>query len=369
MGVRQTYTENFDLIRTIEDRSKKLVAQELMKSHLYRRFIKSAQVVNCYDVKEVPLWLGPPTMGKWMARGDVLPDAQSSSAAQSFWTNRYIATPLGFDVMDLWENEGNPQALFDLIDFKTMESAVSQKRALSSAIFNGLGGSQPDGLGLILETAAPAAQTQTVGGVNKATKAWWRNQYVQLTSNFGTVAAGTNLPAGILALLQLIDACTIGTLVPSDIVTTKATFANIRRAMLEMSTPYHMITDRQDAQYGVRSFMFDGHWVSWDPNCPADEVYCLHIEEKFESERTGGQDDVKLDGDLEEVATDNILDLNGGLFMITNPNVRQRALAPRTPYRQLQQTQWMVDSFNLGVFRMSDHGVSDSSGGAMWETW
>ncbi len=369
MGVRTTYTEQFDLIRTIEDRSKKLVAQELKKSYLYRRFIQTAQVINCYDVKEVPLYLGPPTMGKWMSRGDLLPDASASSAALSYWTNRYIATPLGFDVFDLWENEGNPQALFDLVDFKTMESAVSQKRALSSAIFNGLGGSQPDGLGTIIETLAPASQTQTVGGVAKATKAWWRNQYVQLTTNFGTVAAGTNLPAGILALLQLIDACTIGTMVPSDIVTTKATFANVRRAMLEMSTPYHVITDRLDAQYGVRSFMFDGHWISWDPNCPTDEVYCLHIEEKFESERTGGQDNVKVDGDIEEVATDNVLDLNGGLFMIVNPNVRSRALAPRTPYRQLAQTQWMVDSFNLGLFRMSDHGCSNSSTGTGWGTW
>ena len=49
MGVRQTYTENFDLIRTIEDRSKKLVAQELMKSHLYRRFIKTAQVAEMFS--------------------------------------------------------------------------------------------------------------------------------------------------------------------------------------------------------------------------------------------------------------------------------------------------------------------------------
>jgi len=158
-------------------------------------------------------------------------------------------------------------------------------------------------------------------------------------------------------------------MVPSDIVTTKATFANVRRAMLEMSTPYHVITDRLDAQYGVRSFMFDGHWISWDPNCPTDEVYCLHIEEKFESERTGGQDNVKVDGDIEEVATDNVLDLNGGLFMIVNPNVRSRALAPRTPYRQLAQTQWMVDSFNLGLFRMSDHGCSNSSTGTGWGTW
>ena len=92
MGVRKTYSEQFDLIRTIEDRSRKLVAQELKKSYLYRRFIQSAQVINCYDVKEIPLYLGPPTMGKWMSRGDVLPDASSSSTALSYWTNRYIAT-------------------------------------------------------------------------------------------------------------------------------------------------------------------------------------------------------------------------------------------------------------------------------------
>jgi len=368
-GSRQEYSENFDLVRTLANRQKALVAQELEKSYLFKRFKETAQVVVCYDNIEVPIYLGPGTAGKWMQRGDLLPDAADSKLAKGYYSNRYLAVPAGIDKIDEWENEGNPGALFKLAEYNQWEAALAHFRAMSYAIFSGSGGAQPDGLATILEKAAPAAQTAVVGGINKATKTWWRNQYVQLTSNFGTVAPGTTIPAGFLALLQLIRQCTVATLIPSDLVTTQNIFENIKRGMLELGAPQYMLQKKLDAQFGVNSFAFDGQDVSWDPYCAADTIYCLHLKDVFDANRTGKKDKTKIATDFETVSKKSILSLAGGLFALINPNVRMRQLAPRSPYRQLHETKWWVDSFNLGLFRMSDHGVAGSDNGSRWETW
>lgn len=368
-GSRQEYSENFDLVRTLANRQKALVAQELEKSYLFKRFKETAQVVVCYDNIEVPIYLGPGTAGKWMQRGDLLPDAADSKLAKGYYSNRYLAVPAGIDKIDEWENEGNPGALFKLAEYNQWEAALAHFRAMSYAIFSGSGGAQPDGLATILEKAAPAAQTAVVGGINKATKTWWRNQYVQLTSNFGYVAPGTTIPAGFLALLQLIRQCTVATLIPSDLVTTQNIFENIKRGMLELGAPQYMLQKKLDAQFGVNSFAFDGQDVSWDPYCAADTIYCLHLKDVFDANRTGKKDTTKIATDFEAVSKKSILSLAGGLFALINPNVRMRQLAPRSPYRQLHETKWWVDSFNLGLFRMSDHGVAGSDNGSRWETW
>ena len=368
-GSRQEYSENFDLVRTLANRQKQLVAQELEKSYLFKRFKSEAQVIDCYDNVEVPIYLGPGTAGKWMQRGDLLPDAADSKIAKGYFSNRYLAVPAGIDKLDEWENEGNPGALFKLAEYNQWEAMLAHFRAMSYAVFSGAGGAQPDGLSTILEKSAPAAQTAVVGGINKATKAWWRNQYVQLTSNFGFVAPGTTIPAGFLALLQLIRQCTIGTLIPSDLVTTQNVFENIKRGMLELGAPQYMLQKRIDADFGVNSFAFDGQDVSWDPYCAADTVYCLHLKDMFEAARTGKKDTTKIATDFESISKKSILSLAGGFFMLINPNVRMRQLAPRSPYRQLHETKWWVDSFNLGLFRMSDHGVLGSDNGSRLETW
>ena len=368
-GSRQEYSENFDLVRTLENRQKQLVAQELEKVYLFKRFKESAQVVNCYDNIEVPIYLGPGTSGKWMRRGDLLPDAADSKIAKGYYDNRYLAVPAGIDKIDQWENEGNPGALFKLAEYNQWEAMIAHFRAMAFAIFSGTGGAQPDGLSTMLEKAAPAAQTSVIGGFNKATRTWWRNQYVQLTSDFNFIAGGTTLPAGFIALLQLIRQCTIGTLVPSDLVTTQNIFENIKRGMLEIGAPQYMLQKRIDASFGVNSFVFDGMDVSWDPYCQADTVYCLHLQDRFEPNRAGKKDKAKIATDFETVAKNSILSLAGGLFAVINPNVRMRQLAPRSPYRQLHETKWWVDSFNLGVFRISDHGVAGSDNGSRWSTW
>ena len=370
MGARREYTENWQLIQATDERAKVLVVQELLKSYFYYRMLEANNVINIYDTLEVPMYIAPPALGKWFDKGDFLPDHQTTAAAMGYWTNRYCVFPSGYDVLEMMQKEGDPQQLFDLSELRAAELAWAIRRTLASAVFNGTGGKQPDGLATIIEKLAPGAQVVVVGGIDKATKAWFRNKFVQLTANFGSIAAGTTLPAGLLAAMQLKDQCTNGTLVPSDLVTGKAVFDMFRRAMLEISTPYHMISERKTAEYGHKNFMFDGAYMGWDPNCPADTIYALHLEDKFDPDKTGDpRDKAKLDRDLEDIGVKSPFQLKGSLGISMHPKIKMRKIAPRSPYRQLSETEWTITSFNLHVNRMADQGVAGSDNGSRWSTW
>lgn len=370
MGAQQEYTENFSLIEAIADRSKKMVVQEMLKSYLYYRMKSAGNVMKVYDTKEVPYYIAPPQLGKWITKGDTLPDAQTQAAAMGFWTNRFVVIPSGFDMLEMMQKEHDPSQIIDRAGLRSAEVAWALRRTLCDAAWNGPGGKQPDGITTIIEAAAPAAQVAVVGGVDKALKTWFRNQYVQLITPFGVIAAGTTLPAGVLAALSLIEQCTVGTLIPSDLITDKAVFGMFKRAMLEMNTPYSLITDRETAKFGFKNFMFDGSYLAWDPNCPADKLYALHLGEVYDPDRTGDpRDKTRLDADLEDIGKTDIFDLNGSFAMIKHPDINMRRIAPRSPYRQLQQTEWIVDSFNIGVSRLADQGVLGDDGGSKLSTW
>jgi hypothetical protein len=370
MGARREYSENWQLIQAIDERSRELVVQELLKSYFYYRMLSANNIINVHDTLEVPMYIAPPAAGKWIDKGDMLPDFQTTAAAMGYWTNRYAVFPTGYDVLEMMQKEGDPNQIFDLSELRASEHAWAIRRTLASAVFNGAGGKAPDGLSTIIEKAAPGSQAAVVGGIDKATKAWFRNKYVQLTSNFGAIAASTTLFAGFLAALQLKDQCTIGTLVPSDMITTRDIFLMFRRGMLEMSTPYHLVTERKVAEFGHKNFMFDGSYLAWDPNCPADSIYCLHLEDKFEAERTGDpRDTARLDKDLEDIGVKSPLSLKGNLGLIMHPKIKMRKIAPRTPYRQLAETSWTITSLNLGCNRLSDNGVAGSDNGSRWSTW
>lgn len=369
MGARRQYTTNWQLIQATDERRSELVVQELMKSYLWYRMMQG-NIIKINNTLEVPMYLAPPASGKWFDKGDLLPDHQTTAAKMAYWTNRFCVFPSGYDILEAWQKEGDPAQLFDLEEMRSVELAWSIRRTMASAIFKGTGGKMPDGLETILEKSTPSTQSAVVGGVDKATEKWFCNKYVQLLTSFGYVAPGSSLFAGFLTALQLRDQCTIGTLMPSDMITTRDIFLMFRRGMLEKETVYSLISERKMAEFGHKNFMFDGSYLAWDPNCTADTIYCLHLQDEFDPERTGDpKDKAKLDRDLEDIGVKKPLQLSGPLAIAMHPKINMRKIAPRNPYRQMAQTDWTVTSCNLVCNRLSDQGVAGSDNGSRWSTW
>lgn len=370
MGASRQYTESLPLIRATADRMQKLVVQQLFKNYLIHRLMGAGNMLKVYETLEVPFYVAPPQLGKWIGKGDTLPDAQSTLPAMGYVTNRYVAVPNGFDMLEMMEIEHDPSKVIDMSDLKSAEAAWALYRTIAAAVWSGTGGKQPDGLSTIIEKAVIGGQSANVMGVDKATKLWFNNQYVQLADNFGALPTGSTIPWGLIALMDLIDKCTVGTLVPSDVITTKAIFNLIKRAFMEIASVHHMITKREDVDYGFARFRFDGAWIAWDPNCPDDSVYALHIDDQYDGTRTNDpRDKTKLDWDLEKVGATKVFDLRGSLSLVGHPNIQMRPISARSPYRHLTSTEWTLHSCNLAVLRMSDQGVAGSDNGSRWSTW
>lgn len=373
MGSDPATSQSFRYIEATAHRSKKLTVQQLQKSWAWYRMMNAGRMVKVYDRYEQPLYVTPPTTGRWIDRDDLLPDAVSTEpAAMANWTNKFLTVPLSFNTLELWQKEGDPTQLWNLADLRGMEAAWARGRMMASAIFNGASGKQPEGLSYAITKAAPSAQTAVIGGLSQATYSWWRTKYAQLSSNFGTIAAGSTIPAGLLSAQILKDYCTIGTQVPTDLWTLQAVFRMFKRAMLEVSNPHYLVGEKVAvANYAFENIKFDGLSLGWDPNCPSDSIYAVHLGKNFDPSQTGDpRDTAKLDRDLEEAPNaDSFIETEGGIWACSHPNIRSRKLGARSPYRQLAQTEWLVDTFNLIYGRPSDNGVAGSDNGSRWSTW
>jgi len=365
------YSEIERVITLLPNRVKTLALQFLSRNYLYYRVRRQGSMLKCYDKVEVPFYLTAPNSTKWITYGDTLPDTSSRQMAMGEVSNRYIVSPVGADLLRNMENEGNPNKILQETELAAMEASWALYRQLCSAIWNGSSSKEPVGITTMIEAAAPGSQSAVVMGVDKAAKPWFRNKFTSLTANFGDTPAGTQIPAGFLALMELLRQTTVVTTRPSDIITTQDIFYVMKRAMLEISTPYHMITHEGMANFGFESFMFDGSSVAWDPHCPDDKVYALHLNHQAEPKRTtnGHNMGVRFDSELEEIGSKNIFDLEGSFGIVGHPKIQFRDIKPRQAYRQLTETRWIITSMNTYVTRMSDHGVAGSNNGSRWSTW
>lgn len=329
-------------------------------------------MLKCHTTVEIPFYISAPNLGKWITYGDRLPDTQSRQLAMGEVTNRYLVVPIGVDQLRQMEAEGDNSRIYDDLELAGLEASWAMRRNLANATWNGTGGREPDGLTTMIEAAAPGSQTATVMGVDKAAKAWFRNKYVELSQNFGFIGAGTTLPAGVIALLSLIRQTTVTTMRPSDLITTQDVFETVKRAMLEISSPMHMINQEQTAHFGFEAFKFAGCTLSWDAQCPTDRIYALHLTPKQDVGRTLNNapgDNVKYDRDLEEVGAKGIFDLTSSLGIVGHPKIQFRKIAARRPYRELAETSWVITSHNLYCTRLADQGVAASDNGSRWSTW
>lgn len=359
-------------IEQLPNRMNQLQVVQFQQSYLLSRLLSSDTKVPCYDTVEIPYYVSPPDIGRWITKNGTLPDAVSGQMAMGYESNRYLAIPMSWDLIEQWELEGNPQVLFDRGERMAAEMVWAKWRNIQQSAWTGPGGdTQPMGVATAIEKAAPGSQVEVVHGVDKATEAWNQNGYVQLTQPFGNLGAGTNLPDGVLALQSLIDEATVGTHLPTDLVGPRAAFKMLRRYFHEYSSAHHMVQQKSSAYFGFEVIEFDGVPFTWDHYCPAESIYALHIGEpnKARAQVLGSErNDQELDWEFEQIDR-RVFDVEGGMGIISHPNVKDRPIAPRSGYRQLSEAKWLIDSFQMFFKSLNRTAVAGVSGTGTWESW
>lgn len=350
-----------------------IILQETLGSSPLFYILQKAASTHSFasDQEEIPMQYGIPGGAVWIDEGDTLPDGQDARRFMGYWANRYLAVGMRQDMLGKWKYEKNPERIFDEYEINESNAAYAMRQAIISGMWSGSGGKAPDGLSTVIQKLAPSAQTGTVTGINKATRAFWRNQYVQNTQNAGYVAPGTGIPYILLQFLDLLDRCTFGSQRPNIAVTTKAVFKTLRRALMEMSLLINPISKMEYAEYGYESFMIDGMLVIHDYNCPTDSLYMLRYKDNSQQLRTQNQTDHKVNFDsiLESEGKPSKTQVMGGICLLGHSNIKRRTIDPRAPFKSLTTTSWIIDSFNVGYTSLQQQGVMGSDTGDRLSTW
>jgi hypothetical protein len=316
------------------------------------------------------MYISPPAAGKWYGTGDDLPDGGQSVKVMGSWNNRYCVVPTSYDLFEQMKLEGDPTVVFDAIELREMEAAWALSRMLALGFWQGTGGKQPDGVAYAIEKRAPGSQTATITGIDKSSKRWYNNQYVQLKNNFGYIAPGSRIPAGILAFLELQSKTRIGQMAASDFITTEAIFKTFQRAMMEMASLNVMMTTVNDAELGFEAFRINGSQIGWDSYCPDDSIYALSIDENRQSRYMGDKRNKTLmDTFLEQNPKTRYMDMKCGIGIARHPKIDNRAIEANVNSRNMISSKWIITSFNPVFDKLSNQGVAGSDNGQRWSTW
>jgi len=203
-----------------------------------------------------------------IASSDVL------SAAEFDWKQAacaVVATGLEVDV----QNTGREQVI-DLLEARIKNAQRTMRNNITNGMYSdgtGTGGKQIGGLQLLV---ADDPTTGTVGGINRASFSFWRNQVYDATSDGGAATSSANIQAYMNSIFL---ECTRGTDKP-DLVLMSSAYYNFFWGSLQA---IQRISDSKMAEAGFQNMKFAGADVVYEDNTgiPAQRAYFLNTDYIF----------------------------------------------------------------------------------------
>lgn len=219
---------------------------------------------------EQPVSFGLNDTVKSVGRGESVALSDLNVRTVSKWDWKYVHGQIVSYFVDRQRNAGEyavknrVNADIDLL----RDSTIQQFEKYMFGDGTGNSGKDPDGLGNIV---AVAPTTGVVGGINRATFSWWRNQMATMS--------GKSMASYLQTyMLNMYNTC--GLIVngerrfPDLIVTTQTVHESWESQLVELlRIP---ISDKKLADMGFGELMYKGAPMIWSPQCPTGYMYFLN---------------------------------------------------------------------------------------------
>lgn len=181
---------------------------------------------------------------------------------------KLCAVPVAISGEDLLKNSGKEQ-MINLFEKRIENAEKTMKNKLSAALYGDGTGSSGKEIGGLRLLVADAPETGVVGGIDRASNEFWRNQSVS--------AAVTS--ENILAKMdEIYLKCCRGTDKPDLIVADNVLYSAYEQAL----QPNQRFTDPKMAEAGFTTLKFKGADVVFDGGqggaCPAKHMYFLNTD-------------------------------------------------------------------------------------------
>ena len=172
---------------------------------------------------------------------------------------------------ELLQNAGEAR-IFNLLEGKRKNLMDSLRNQLGSALFSdgtGSGGLEIGGLQLLV---ADDPTTGTVGGIDRSTNAFWRNQVYDFSTSAGANASASNIQAGMNSLYL---ACQVQEGSYPDLILADINYYSFFENSLQQ---IQRITTTGEGKLGFEQLAYKSSAVVYDPNCPSNHMYFLNTD-------------------------------------------------------------------------------------------
>ena len=189
------------------------------------------------------------------------------TSAQFAWKQANVNVTLS-GLEDL-QNAGKQQ-MHNLIKSRIKVAEKTLQNNIGAALFYSNTENGGKAIGGLQHLVADAPTTGTVGGIDRSTNTWWRNQYYDFSDASVTASSTTITHAMNLVYLR----CTRGSDSP-DLIPAGETYFTYFEESLQ---PQQRFTDASSAQTGFISYKYKKADVVYDVNCSATRMYMLNTD-------------------------------------------------------------------------------------------
>lgn len=193
----------------------------------------------------------------WFSGAEVLnsSDIEQFTAAEFDWKQAQV--PITVRQIDEIKNSGK-EAILNFVKEKIQAAELTMSDQLSSALYNdGSASDQVVGLRAVVDT------DNTYGTIARSGNSWWQSQEDTSTTVFS-----------IASLQVQYGAASIGNDKPSVITTTQAVYNRFHSEL----QPQERFMDKDTAEAGFVSLMYNGSPFLVDDSCPANHLFLLNEE-------------------------------------------------------------------------------------------
>jgi len=219
---------------------------------------------------EIPLQYAKNETVRYFGKGDTIDINDTQPLTVARWDWKYIAGSIVRYFVDDQRNRGQAAAI-NMMNAKLDNLKGSMIDVLETSLFHdGTAdtGKEIDGLGNIV---ANLPTTGTVGGIDRATYTWWRNNYQSLTG----LSAAVNLRKYMSTMFNNCGQQGEGvTRFPTILVTSQTVYEYYESETLEIARIN--IGDKNLADLGFGDLAYKGRPLTWSPALIAASMYFLN---------------------------------------------------------------------------------------------
>ncbi|MFM2199955.1 MAG: hypothetical protein RL769_8, partial [Pseudomonadota bacterium] len=132
----------------------------------------------------------------WHNPTDIIDTTPQDEFSTAVFSQKFLSASYQISIQEKLQNAGN-SAIFNLIDQRLKGLLGDLKNAVGAALFDdgtGYSGKTLGGLQLLI---ADDPTSGTVGNINRANNAFWRNQVYDFSTSAGANASASNIQAGM----------------------------------------------------------------------------------------------------------------------------------------------------------------------------